>query len=72
MTLAEHLRAALAHLDEALVAEAFNELLRLGFSERSARSVVQHLQRARRDIEDVLLLITIFAKTNTPRWDRGE
>jgi Holliday junction resolvasome RuvABC DNA-binding subunit len=71
VTLAEHLRAALAHLDEALV-EAFEELVQMGFAERSARSVVQHLHRARRDIEDVLLLITIFAKTNTPRWDRGE
>ena len=56
---------------EEVVAEAFNELLRLGFSERSARSVVQHLQRARRDVEDVLLLIGIFAKTDTPRENRG-
>jgi Holliday junction resolvasome RuvABC DNA-binding subunit len=38
--------------------EAFEELVQLGFAERSARSVVQHLQRARRDVEDVLLLIT--------------
>jgi Holliday junction resolvasome RuvABC DNA-binding subunit len=35
----EHLRRALAHLDEAL-AEASEELVQLGFSERSARSVV--------------------------------
>ena len=68
--LAEHLRAALVHLDEAL-AEAFEELVQLGFSERGARSVVQHLERARCDVESVLLLIRIFAKTNTPRRNRG-
>jgi Holliday junction resolvasome RuvABC DNA-binding subunit len=68
--LAEHLRRALAHLDEAL-AEASEELVQLGFSERSARSVVQHLERARCDVESVLLLIRIFAKTNTPRRNRG-
>jgi Holliday junction resolvasome RuvABC DNA-binding subunit len=66
----EHLRRALAHLDEAL-AEASEELVQLGFSERSARSVVQHLERARCDVESVLLLIRIFAKTNTPRENRG-
>jgi Holliday junction resolvasome RuvABC DNA-binding subunit len=66
----EHLRRALAHLDEAL-AETSEELVRLGFSERSARSVVQHLERARCDVESVLLLIRIFAKTNTPRRNRG-
>jgi Holliday junction resolvasome RuvABC DNA-binding subunit len=66
----EHLRRALAHLDEAL-AEASEELVQLGFSERSARSVVQHLERARCDVESVLLLIRIFAKTNTPRRNRG-
>jgi Holliday junction resolvasome RuvABC DNA-binding subunit len=68
--LAEYLRSALAHLDEAL-AEASEELVQLGFSERSARSVVQHLERARCDVESVLLLIRIFAKTNTPRRNRG-
>jgi Holliday junction resolvasome RuvABC DNA-binding subunit len=67
----EHLRRALAHLDEAL-AEASEELVQLGFSERSARSVVQHLERARCDVESVLLLIRVFAKTNTPRLNRGE
>jgi Holliday junction resolvasome RuvABC DNA-binding subunit len=66
----EHLRRALAHLDEAL-AEASEELVQLGFSERSARSMVQHLERARCDVESVLLLIRIFAKTNTPRRNRG-
>jgi len=66
----EHLWRALAHLDEAL-AEASEELVQLGFSERSARSVVQHLERARCDVESVLLLIRIFAKTNTPRQNRG-
>jgi Holliday junction resolvasome RuvABC DNA-binding subunit len=66
----EHLRRALAHLDEAL-AEASEELVQLGFSERSARSVVQHLERARCNAESVLLLIRIFAKTNTPRRNRG-
>jgi hypothetical protein len=70
VTLVEHLQSALAHLDEGLV-EAGSELLRMGFSERSARSVVQHLQRARCDVESVLLLIRIFAKTNTPRRNRG-
>jgi Holliday junction resolvasome RuvABC DNA-binding subunit len=66
----EHLRRALAHLDEAL-AEASEELVQLGFSERSARSVVQHLERARCDVESVLLLIRIFAKTDTPQENRG-
>jgi hypothetical protein len=69
--LAEHLRAAPVHLDDALV-EARSELLRMGFAEYSIRSITQHLQRAHRDIEDVLLLIGIFAKTNTPRRNRGE
>jgi site-specific recombinase len=68
--LAEHLRSALAHLDEAL-AQASEELVQLGFSKFSTRSVVQHLERARQDVEDVLLLIGIFAKTNTPRRNRG-
>ena len=45
MTLVEHLQSALAHLDGALV-KVSDELVRMGFSERSARSVVQHLQRA--------------------------
>jgi Holliday junction resolvasome RuvABC DNA-binding subunit len=66
----EHLRRALAHLDEAL-AEASEELVQLGFSERSARSVVQHLQRAHQDVEDVVLLITLFSETKTPRRNRG-
>jgi len=70
VTLVEHLQSALAHLDGAL-AEASDELLRLGFSERSARSVVQHLQRAHQDIEDAVLLITLFSETKTPRRDRG-
>jgi hypothetical protein len=69
--LAEYLRSALAHLDEALV-EARSELLRMGFAEYSIRSITQHLQRARRDVEDVLLLIGIFSKTDPPRRNRGE
>jgi len=70
VTLVEHLQSALAHLDGGLV-KASEELVQLGFSERSARSVVQHLERARCDVESVLLLIRIFAKTNTPRRNRG-
>jgi hypothetical protein len=69
--LIRHLLDALAHLDGALV-EASEQLVQLGFSKFSTRSVVQHLQRARRDIEDVLLLIGIFAKTDPPRDARGE
>ena len=71
MTLVEHLQSALAHLDGALV-KASDELVRMGFSERSARSVVQHLQRAHQDVEDVVLLITLFSETKTPRLNRGE
>jgi len=71
VTLVEHLQSALAHLDGALV-KASDELVRMGFSERSARSVVQHLQRAHQDVEDVVLLITLFSETKTPRLNRGE